>query len=323
VARRASPEDREGVSELWQRSVADRTPVETEYRLRHNGGNWRWMAVRAVPVWNSDGSVHEWVGMNIDITRLKQGAEERAKFADIVESSDDAIISKDLNGVITSWNKGAERLFGYTAQEAVGKSVTLLIPAERFDEEPSIIERIRRGERIDHYETVRRRKDGTLIDVSLTVSPVVDSQGQVVGASKIARDITERKQTEESFREADRRKDEFLAMLAHELRNPLAPIRNALEILRRTKDNGEALRSASGMMERQVGQMARLVDDLLDVSRISRGKIELRRGSLELASAVNHAVDVARPLAEGKGIDLSVSLPEQPLYLNADPIRLA
>ena len=182
------------------------------------------MAVRIVPVSNSDGSIHEWVGMSIDITGQKQGEdEERARFAAIVQSSDDAIISKDLNGVITSWNKGAERLFGYTAQEAVGKSVTLLIPPERFEEEPAILERIRRGEPVDHYETVRRRKDGTLIDVSLTVSPIVDSQGQVVGASKIARDITERKQAEELLREEDRRKNEFLAMLAHELRNPLAP----------------------------------------------------------------------------------------------------
>ena len=281
------------------------------------------MAVRAVPVSNSDGSVHEWVGMNIDITGRKQSEEERARFAAIVESSDDAIISKNLNGVITSWNKGAERLFGYTAQEAVGKSVTLLIPPERFDEEPAIIERIRRGESIDHYETVRRRKDGTLIDVSLTVSPIVDNRGQVVGASKIARDITERKQAEESLREEDRRKNEFLAMLAHELRNPLAPIRNALEILRQKEENREAVHSASEMMERQIGQMARLVDDLLDVSRISRGKIELRRGSIELASAVNHAVEAARPLVESKGIDLSLSLPQEPIYLNADPIRLA
>ena len=318
------PDDRERVSELWQRSIAECTPVQTEYRIRHNSGDWRWMAVRAVPVSNSDGSIHEWVGMSTDITGQKQGEEEeRARFAAIVQSSDDAIISKDLNGVITSWNKSAERLFGYTAQEAVGKSVTLLIPPERIDEEPAILERIRRGQPIDHYETLRRRKDGTLIDVSLTVSPIVDSQGQVVGASKIARDITERKRAEEALREEDRRKDEFLAMLAHELRNPLAPIRNALEILRQRGESREAVHSASQMMERQIGQMARLVDDLLDVSRITRGKIELRRGSIELASAVNHAVEASRPLVESKGIDLSLSLPQEPIYLNADPIRLA
>jgi PAS domain S-box-containing protein len=171
------------------------------------------MAVRAVPVLNADGLVREWVGINIDITVRKHGEEARARLAAIVESSDDAIISKDLNGIITSWNKSAERLFGYTAQEVVGKSVTILIPQERFDEEPSILERVRRGERIDHYETVRRCKDGTLLDVSLTVSPVADSQGRVVGASKIARDITERKRAEDRLRESEERFAQFMRHL--------------------------------------------------------------------------------------------------------------
>ena len=196
------PDDRDRVSKLWQRAVAEHTPVETEYRLRHITGDWRWMSMRSVPVSDSDGSIREWVGMNIDITARKQGEEARARLAAIVESSDDAIIGKDLNGVITSWNKGAERLFGYSAQEVVGKPVTILIPQERLDEEPSILQRIRRGERIDHFETVRRHKDGRLMDVSLTVSSVIDSGGQVVGASKIARDITGRKQKDEALRSA-------------------------------------------------------------------------------------------------------------------------
>ena len=118
------------------------------------------------------------------------------RLAAIVELSDDAIISKDLNGVIQTWNRGAERVFGYTAEEAVGKPVTILIPPDRMDEEPGILARIRRGERIDHYETVRRRKDGSLIDISLTVSPIRDGDGRIAGASKIARDITERKKAE-------------------------------------------------------------------------------------------------------------------------------
>ena len=118
--------------------------------------------------------------------------ETKAQLAAIVKSSDDAIIGKDLNGVIQSWNAGAERLFGYTAQEAVGQPVTILFPADRLNEEPSILDRIRQGERIQHYETVRRRKDGSLVDISLSVSPIVDAQGKIVGASKIARDITER-----------------------------------------------------------------------------------------------------------------------------------
>jgi PAS domain S-box-containing protein len=131
---------------------------------------------------------------------IKESEERFRKLAAIVESSADAIISKDLNSVITSWNKGAERLFGYTAQEAIGQPVTMLMPPERIDEEPGILERIRRGERIEHYDTVRRRKDGTLLDVSLTVSPIVDTYGRIVGASKIAREITERKKTDQQLR---------------------------------------------------------------------------------------------------------------------------
>jgi PAS domain S-box-containing protein len=129
------------------------------------------------------------------------------RLASIVESSDDAIISKDLNGIITSWNLGAERLLGYVTEEVIGKPGTILVPQDRHDEEPTILERIRRGDRIDHYETVRRRKDGSLLDVSLTVSPVQDPEGRIVGASKIARDITPRKRAEEQIRQAQERLD--------------------------------------------------------------------------------------------------------------------
>src|SRR6516165_4121718 len=127
---------------------------------------------------------------------LREGDERVRWLASIVESSDDAIISKTLDAIITSWNKGAERMFGYTAEDAVGKPVTMLIPPDRQHEERTILERIRRGERIEHYETVRERKDGSLIAISLTISPIKDAEGRIVGASKIARDITERKQAE-------------------------------------------------------------------------------------------------------------------------------
>src|SRR5579863_7127116 len=170
-----------------------------------------------------------------DVTERKLDGQVKARLAAIVDSSDDAIISKDLNGVILTWNGGAARLFGYTADEAIGRSVTMLMPPERVDEEPGILERIRRGEPVDHYETVRQHKDGSLIDISLSVSPLRDEHGTVVGASKIARDITRRRRAEQALLQADRQKNEFLATLAHELRNPLAPIRNSLNILRLTR----------------------------------------------------------------------------------------
>jgi PAS domain S-box-containing protein len=133
--------------------------------------------------------------------------------AAIVESSDDAIISKDLNGIIQTWNRGAERVFGYTADEVIGQPVTILIPVDRIDEEPGILARIRRGERIDHYETVRKHKDGSLIDISLTVSPMRDENGRVTGASKIARDISERRRAENTVRESERKLQELFSSL--------------------------------------------------------------------------------------------------------------
>ena len=137
---------------------------------------------------------------------------ERAaqQLVSIVESSsDDAIVSKDLDGIIATWNQGAERLFGYTAEEVIGRPITILIPPDRLNEEPEILARIRRGERVDHFETVRRRKDGSLVDISLTISPVRDGQGQIVGASKIARDITERKEAEAKLQNSERHRRRY------------------------------------------------------------------------------------------------------------------
>jgi PAS domain S-box-containing protein len=256
--------------------------------------------------------------------------------AAIVESSDDAIISKSLEGIIQSWNAAAERLFGHTAQQAVGRHISLIIPPERIEEEDRIIAALKAGERIDHYETVRMRNDGERVLVSLTISPIKDDAGQVIGASKIARDITSRRQAEERERqllaelrklaadlsEADRRKDEFLATLAHELRNPLAPIRNALQVIQLSTDR-EAHEQAHAVMQRQLHQMIRLVDDLLDVSRITRGKLELRREQMSLEAVLDSAVETSRPMIEHLGHELTVSMPKEPVIVDADLTRLA
>jgi len=148
------------------------------------------------PLFDDSGTVVGGVNMLLDITDRKVNELATQRLAAIVESSADAIVSKDLDGVITSWNAGAQRIFGYRPEEVIGKSITILIPADKQNEEPGILKRIRRGERIEHYETVRLRKDGSLIDISLSVSPLKDAAGRIVGASKIARDITERKQAE-------------------------------------------------------------------------------------------------------------------------------
>jgi len=248
--------------------------------------------------------------------------EARALLAAIVAASDDAIVSKTLEGVILSWNGGAERLFGYTAAEAVGRSIDLIIPPELRDEERSFLQRLRRGERIDHFETVRVTKDGRHIDVSLTISPVRDETGRVFGASKVARDISERKRVESALREADRRKDEFLATLSHELRNPLAPIRNSLEIMKEAEGDAEVLGRARDTIERQLEQLVRLVDDLLDLSRITRDKLGLRRARFELAPVVEQTVASFRPVIERREQVLDLALPAAPIHLDADPVRV-
>jgi PAS domain S-box-containing protein len=249
--------------------------------------------------------------------------EAQTLLAAIVANSDDAIISKTLEGTILTWNSGAERLFGYSAEEAIGQPITLVIPPERQDEERALLERLRQGERIDHFETIRVAKDGRRIDISLTVSPVRNAEGKVVGASKVARDITQRIQAELVLRDIDRRKDEFLAILAHELRNPLAPIRNSLHILRLSSPQDPVGERVGDMMERQVNHMVRLVDDLLEVSHITRGTIELRKERVDMAAIVRSSVETSRPLIEAVGHQLSLAFPPEPLMVEGDPIRLA
>jgi PAS domain S-box-containing protein len=255
---------------------------------------------------------------------------ERALLAAIVDSSDDAIVSKTLEGRILSWNRGATRIFGWEPHEAIGKSITIIIPPELHAEERQILEKLRRGERIEHFDTVRVAKDGRRLAISLTVSPLHSDDGTVIGASKIARDVSERKlaeerlrASEEALRLADRRKDDFLALLAHELRNPLAPIRYALAANRKPGRTPEQCRQADDIIERQVAHMSRLLDDLLDISRITRGALELKKTRAELTSVVGAAIETARPILDAKHHTLALDLPTQPLQLDADVVRLA
>ena len=450
----------------------------------------------AAPIQDDEGTVLGVVLIFRDVTDGRRAVESRLLLSAIVESSEDAIISRDLDGTIVSWNKGAERLYGYTADEVIGRPLAMLVPPDHPDELPDLMERLARGERVEHFETVRLRKDGGRVDVSLTISPVRDAEGRIVGASKIARDITEQKREEQrtrfladasaslaeltdfestlqriaalavpafadlcavdvpdadgsvrrlaitcadpakekavedlrrfpprptdgagimkvlrtgvaewretvpdsvlqeiaqggehlrvlrdlglksyicvpllsrarmlgvlsfamaesgrsyrpgdlraaedlasraaiavenasllaALRESDQRKDEFLAVLAHELRNPLAPVRNALQLLQLKGPPTPELQWARQVIDRQVHQMTHLVDDLLDVSRIRSGKIELRRERVELATVVHSAVETSRPLIEKWGHELTVSIPPEPIYLDADVTRLS
>jgi PAS domain S-box-containing protein len=482
----------------------------------------RYLRKDGKPVWSSttvtllrdeSGAATQFIGIIEDITERKRTEELQARLAAVVEFSDDAIITKTLDGIIATWNPGAQRIFGYTAAEAIGRPVTMLIPEKQLDEEPTILERLRRGERIDHYETTRRHKDGSIVSVSLTVSPLKDATGKIIGASKIARDVTRQKRAEqilreqanvlallettgkaigskldlqkvlqtvtdvatqlsgakfgaffynvtndegesfllytlsgapreafekfglprntpifhptftgqgvvrsgditrdprygtmaphhgmpkghlpvrsylatsviartgevlgglffghpdpdvfneaserlvvgvaaqaavamdnarlyeaaqreiesreraeEALRETDRRKDEFLATLAHELRNPLAPIRQAAMISQSPSATDEAKHWSHEVISRQVKHMSLLLDDLLDVSRITRGTLALRIEMTDLAAIVDAAVEQARPLIDAKHHELVKQLPSSPVRFAGDPLRLA
>jgi PAS domain S-box-containing protein len=193
-------------------------------------------------------------------TERRQRAEEAsALLAAIVQSSGDAIISKDLNAIITSWNRGAERIFGYKTEEVVGQSVTILMPPERLNEEPALLEKIRSGQRIEHYETVRRHKNGTLLDISLTISPVFDSQGRIIGASKIARDISDRKRLEATLLKAHGlgAAGRMAASIAHEINNPLEAVTNLLYLMRSEMASEIGMQNLS-MAEAELARVAQI-----------------------------------------------------------------
>jgi PAS domain S-box-containing protein len=276
----------------------------------------------AHPIRDASGQILGALNILMDVTEHRLALEGSRRLAAIVQFSDDAIVSKSLDGTIRSWNPAAERMFGWRADEVIGRSIRLIIPPDRSAEEDEVLARVRRGESIEHYETVRVRKDGTFLDISLTVSPIKDPDGRIVGASKIARDITDRKRAEHALREADRQKDEFLATLGHELRNPLAPIANAVEILKLDVADRTMWERARTVIERQLHHMVRLVDDLIDISRISRNKLVLRKERIELATAVQNAVEAVRPLLEAASQRFELELPGHALYLDADLTRL-
>jgi len=254
--------------------------------------------------------------------RAQTLAERAGHLAAIVESTGDAIYSRSLQGIITSWNKAAEQIFGYTESEAVGSRVTRLVPAGRLDEMPVLLERLSHGETIDRVDTVRVRKDGTHIDVSLTVSPVRDDAGGIVAAAVIARDITERRLAEQERAEllrraqearseaenANRLKDEFLATVSHELRTPLNAVLGWARMVTSGRLEGLHVAHALGAIERNATALAHIIDDLLDLTRIAAGKLDLAWEPVDLVALVREAFEVVRPLAADKQIALGCHL---------------
>ncbi|MGC1275581.1 MAG: PAS domain S-box protein [Planctomycetaceae bacterium] len=444
-----------GLRAVLTEVLADHHPV-VDYEVEHDfpAIGRRHMLLNAVRI-RKPGNHSDLILLAIeDVTERKRAEADAHFLASIVNSSGDAIIGKSLDGIIQSWNPAAVRMFGYTAEQAVGRPITLIIPAERTDEEAGILARLRAGERIEHFDTVRVRSDGRLVAVSLNISPIKDGAGRIVGASKIARDVTDRKQAEyaltvsevryrrlfeaakdgilildtgtgritdanpfmadllgyshddfmdkelweiglfsdksdneaavrelqqtgyiryehlpleskrgrrvevevvanvyqedhqpviqcnirdvtersrmerkvkeqtEALADLHRRKDEFLAMLSHELRNPLAPIANAVQLLRLQKNEDPLQQRARTVIERQVGQLKHLIDDLLEVSRIATGRVQLRLERVAVGGIVERAVETARPLIGQHRHELTVTVPQEPIWLSADAARL-
>lgn len=257
-------------------------------------------------------------------------AEERMR--SVVDHVLDAIITIDSRGIIDTFNPAAERIFGYSRSEVLGRNVSMLMPEpDRSRHDSYLSNYLRNGEaKIIGIgrEVTGRRKDGTTFPMELAISEFhLGAQRLFTG---IVRDITDRKRLEHELHErlkelaeADQRKDQFIGMLGHELRNPLGPVSNGLQILRRSLTGDGAIDATLGMMERQVGQMVRLIDDLLDVSRISSGKIELRRETVDLVSAVQQALETVRGDLQAKGQRIVTELPPQPVYIHADAARIA
>ena len=245
------------------------------------------------------------------------------RLAAIVNSSDDAIVSKDLNGVVTSWNRAAERMFGYTAAEAVGRPIAdLIIPPERAGEEAFVLSQIRAGKSVNHFQTVRRRKDGTLLDISLTVSPIVAEDGTVVGASKIARDVTEQTRLRAELEDANRLKEEFLATLSHELRTPLNALLGYVHMMQQGDMDDERRARALEVVERNARILGQLVEDVLDTSRIAAGKSRIEPKLTDAVAILRAAMDVVRPPADAKEIALVDDIAPAEAPLVADPDRL-
>jgi PAS domain S-box-containing protein len=211
---RFHPEDRERVTQSLHTYFVDPRPFyQARYRVRHKNGDYRWMLVRVELIRDVSGRPCRVLGCQLDLTERHRAEQDRARLAAIVQSSDDAIVGKTLSGIVTSWNEGARRLFGYTAEEMVGQPLSRLIPTDRLDEEQTILARLRRGERVEHFETVRRHQDGSLVDVSVSISPIRDVSGRIVGASKIARDVGGRKRTQAAIDQANERLREHAMVL--------------------------------------------------------------------------------------------------------------
>ncbi|MGB7328884.1 MAG: chemotaxis protein CheB, partial [Rubripirellula sp.] len=260
--------------------------------------------------------------MLIDVSSMEVLRDRLRWMSAIVESTDDAIIGQDLEGVITSWNAGAQRLYGHSPEQAIGQPVSILIPEDRQGEVSEYHSAIAAGERLHTRDTIRLCKDGSLLHVSLTVSPVFDAHSNLIGISKIARDVSERISMEEEIREQVRQREAFLATLSHELRNPLNAALNASRLVRDDRADAETRHQAAEIVERQISMTRMLLVDLLDMSRITQGKIQLKREPVDLCQLIHNVRETVQSDITRHARQLVIQVPDYPLVVSGDAMRL-
>ncbi len=316
------PELRAGEVDLVHRLRRGETISHLETRALLRSGDSAPISLSISPVRTPEGETVGIARIVRDLSARHRTERDMLRLAAIVDSSEDAIISKDLNGIVQTWNPAATRMFGYTAEEMIGQSITRIIPAERLGEEDTVLSQIRAGRPVEHFETVRQRKDGSSVDISLSVSPIRTAAGIVIGASKIARDVTIQRQLAREAEEANRVKDEFLATLSHELRTPLNAVLGYTRMLRAGNLGADRQERAVDVIERNATLLHQLVSDVLDVSGIVTGKMRVEPVVCDFSTIVRAACDSVQPTSAAKGVPITIITPADPVMVRCDKDRM-
>ena len=301
---RVHPEDLARMPAIFEE--ANRTGnMDFEYRYNHPVQGLRWFYCKGARM--HDGA--RLLGILMDVTDRKRGEEAGLRLAAIVQSSDDAIVSKDLNGIVISWNPAAEKMFGYKPEEIIGKPITTIIPPELHSDEDMILGKIRRGEKIDHFETVRVTKSGERLDISLTVSPVKDERGRVIGAAKIARNVTQRKKAEEALRTSEKLASvgRLAATVAHEINNPLAAVVNLMYLIKNSPGLPPAVAQYVKTAEEELNRISSLTRQTLGFYRGERGAAPTQLGVI-----AGNLISVFMPKARNKQVEIRLEIRSDP-----------
>lgn len=302
-------------------------PVEREIRVPADdeGEEDAWYSMRIFPYRTVEDVIDGVVLTFVDVTDIKRLELERSRLGAIVEGMNDAVVGHDPDGTITSWNEGAERLFGWEREEALGRDVHLIVPEDREVEFASSVEKVLEDEWSAPEDTTRSTRDGGEVHVSVNFSPIRDGGGDVIEISQTARDITDRVEAERALRAAEERRNEFLTMLGHELRNPLGTIRSSVELLKQGRGRPEAAGDVDpvAVLDRQVDYLGDLVDDLSDVARMNTGEFDLRLDEVDLTTLVSECVEDYEGAARQAGVDLEADVPGESVVLTGDRTRLA